>query len=34
MREKRILIVIAALLVFGAFGYFVALALANHISSG
>jgi len=34
MREKRILIILAALLVFGAFGYFVAVALASHISSG
>jgi hypothetical protein len=34
MRERRVLIIIAALLVFGAFGYFVAIALASRISSG
>lgn len=34
MREKRVLIIMAALLVFCAFGYLVAVALAAHISSG
>jgi hypothetical protein len=34
MRDKRVLIVVATLLVFAAVGYLIAVALASHISSG